>query len=175
MKRAVVLSAILAAAVPALAQDYPTLLSEDGIGNITIGMDVERMEVLLHDKTGYNRYENHGCSTITTKSLAPTGISFMIENKLLTRVNVDYYAKDPRPLAIKTAEGIGLGSREEDVVKAYGDRAKVKPNPQDPTWHTIAVEERDRSKGIVFETDGKTVKSMRAGRNPAISYPLGCS
>jgi hypothetical protein len=174
MKRVLVLSAFLAGTVPTLAFDYPNGLSMDGIGNVTIGLDVDRVELLLHDKLGYNQFAHHGCSTLTTPMLESTGLSFMIESKKLTRVNVDYFAKSPLPLTIKTDTGIGLGASEEDVLKAYPN-AKVKPDQADPTWHSIIVEAPDRTKGIVFETNGNTVKSMRAGANPAINYANGCN
>lgn len=174
MKRAFLVLVLLATTAPAFADDIPNGLNEDGIGNIKVGINVDRLEQLLHDKLGYNQYTNHGCSTLTTRHLETTGISMMIENKILTRINVDYYGKSELPLTIKTDTGLGLGSNEADVLKAYPN-AKVKRNAADPTWHTIFVETPDLSKGIVFETDGKTVKSMRAGANPAISYPNGCN
>ena len=174
MKFARVLPVILAAMFgPALALDIPNGLSQDGLGNVKVGGDIERVENQLHEKFGYTQYANHGCSMLTTKALETTGLSFMFEDKILTRINVDFYAKSPIPLTIKTDTGIGLGSREEDVLKAYPG-AKVKPNPADPTWHTIISETPDRTRGIVFETNGETVKSMRAGLNPAISYANGC-
>jgi hypothetical protein len=176
--RALVLSALLLAAIPAFApataENTPWVLSQDGIGPVHIGMNTDQVERIVHTKMGYNQYRNHGCSTMTTKELEPLGISFMIEAKHLSRVNVDFYGTDPRPLAIKTDAGIGLGSSEEDVLKAY-PAARIKPDPADPTWHTIIVESPDRTRGLVFYTNGKTVKSMRGGINPAISYPNGCN
>lgn len=157
----------------AMAQDYPHVLSVDGIGSIKFGMNNEQVERILHEKTPYNQFANHGCSQFTTPALEPTGISFMIEQKRLTRINVEYYGTDPRPLTIKTDAGVGLGSTEEDVRKAYPN-AVVKDNPADPTWHTIVAETPDHSRGLIFETDGKKVKSMRAGENPAIAYANGC-
>ncbi len=174
MKRVFVLSVLLAATVPALAFDYPNGLSMDGIGNVMIGTDIDRVEMLLRGKLGYSQFENHGCGVVTTPTLESTGLSFVIEAKKLTRVNVDYYAKSPLPLTIKTDTGIGLGSSEADVMKAYPN-AKVKLNPADPTWHTITDESPDRTKGIVFGTDGKTVKSMRAGATPTVNYANACS
>ena len=172
--RVLVLSAVLLAACSALAEDTSWVLSQDGIGPVKIGMDDEQLDHFLHTRLGYNRSENHGCMTVISKQLAPRGVTFMIESKYLTRINVDFYGTDPRPLTIKTDAGIGLGSSEEDVLKAY-PAARVKPDPADPTWHTIFVESPDRSKGLVFETNGKTVKAMHGGANPAISYPNGCN
>jgi len=174
MKRMLGLVAAVMIAPAATAQDYPHVLSVDGIGNIKIGMNPEMMERYLHEKTPYNQFANHGCSQFTTQKLEPTGISFMMEKKRLTRINVEFYGTDPRPLAVKTEAGIGLGSAEEDVLKAYPG-AIIKANPADPTWHTVVAETPDHSRGLIFETDGKTVKSMRAGENPAIAYINGCS
>ena len=173
MMRALVLSFVVLAACPALAEDAPWILSQDGIGPVKIGMDYELIERYLTTKLGYSPYENHGCSTVISKFLAPRGVTFTIDAKHLTRINVDYYGTDPRPLTIKTDAGIGLGSSEEDVLKAYPN-ARIKPLPADPTWHTIFVDSPDLSKGLVFETNGKTVKSMRGGANPAISLRNSC-
>jgi hypothetical protein len=171
--RALVLSAVLLVAVPAIGEDAPWILSADGIGPAKIGMEISVLERYLRTKLGYNPYDNRGCSVLVSKAMAPLGMSFMIEKSYLSRVNVDFYGTDPRPLEIKTTAGIGLGSSEEDVLKAYPG-ARVKANPADPTWHTIFAESPDRSKGIAFETNGKTVKSMRGGANPSISYPNSC-
>ena len=164
----------LAVAGGALADDVLSPLSMNGIGPLKVGAQQEIVERYLHDKLPYNQYANHGCSTVSTQQLEPTGLSFMLEKKILTRINVDYYGTDPRPLEIKTDTGVGLGSSEDDVRKAYPG-AVVKPNPADPTWHTIVMETPDHTRGIIFETDGKTVKSMRAGENPAINYANGCN
>lgn len=174
--RVLILSAAMAAMLPAfaLAQDTPWVLSPDGIGPLKIGVDDSTMERHLHTRLGYNRYKDRGCSTLITKELAPTGLSYTIESKYLTRINLDFYSNDPRPLAIKTDTGLGLGSSEEDVLKAYPD-AQVKPNELDPTWHTIIALSPSRTKGIVFETNGKTVKSIRAGLTPTIYPPNPCN
>jgi hypothetical protein len=174
MKYALVLSIVLAAAAPAWADDSLNGLSPEGLGDLKIGTAVDKVEAHLNEKLGYNQYENRGCSVLTTKKLEPTGISVVIDSKVLTRINVDYFGKSPLPQTIKTDKGIGLGSSEEDVSKAYPG-ARVKPNPGDPSWHTIIVETPDHAKGIVFETDGKTVKSMRAGTYSAIAFADACS
>ncbi len=159
--------------VPTFAYDYPNNVSADGIGNIKIGLAVDKVEILLHGKLGYSPYANHGCSTLTTKLLEPSGISFMIESKVLTRINLDYVGSSTIPEEIKTDTGVGLGATEETVLKAY-PKAKVKPNPADPTWHTIFADAPNGTNAIVFETNGITVKSLRAGAYPSIMSPSGC-
>jgi hypothetical protein len=155
------------------AQDFTWQLSEESFGPIKFGFGADQIERILHEKTGYNQFNNHGCTTLTTASMLPRGVGFTIDHKRLTRVSVEYYGKDPRPLEIKTTAGIGLGSSEDDVLKAYPGTT-VKPNPADSTWHTLTWETPDHNRGLVFETDGKTVKSMRAGENPAIAATEGC-
>jgi hypothetical protein len=158
----------------AFADEPDMTLSADGMGNIRIGVPIDVLQREVHQNLPYNPYENHGCAQVTTMDLEPWGVSFMIEQKVLTRINVDYYGTDPRPPTIKTAEGIGLGSSEADVIKAYGSRVRIKPNALDPTWHTLFVDTPDHTRGMIFETDGKTVKSLRVGQYPSIESPSGC-
>lgn len=164
---------VLTAPAWADGPDGSWALSMDGLGNLKIGMNQEQMQRVLRQPIPYNEYNNHGCSFMTTPSLGPLGISLMIEKKRLVRINIDYYGTDPHPLLQKTEAGIGLGSSEADLLKAY-PTAEVKANPADPTWHTVTVDAPDHSKGMVFETDGKKVKSFRVGANPAIAYATGC-
>jgi hypothetical protein len=149
------------------------VLSQDGIGPAKVGINIDHLQNAIQEKLTYDAARSGGCSRITNKHLGPMGLSFTIESGYFTRVDVEFYGTDPRPLLIKTEAGIGLGSREEDLLKAYPG-ARTKPNQADPTWHTITVEAPDRTKGIVFETNGKTVKSMRAGDYRAISHTNEC-
>lgn len=175
MKRAVLFVALVACGGIAFAAGPDNVLTADGLGTIEIGMPMDRLEKALRSKVAYNPYVNHGCSVTTTPQMEPRGISLTIENKLLTRINLEFYGTDPRPLAIKTDTGVGLGSPEVDVVKAYGNRLQIKPNAADPTWHTLYADAPDHSRGIIFETDGKTVKSIRAGEYPSISSQIPCN
>ncbi len=172
MKRVLLLATLLIG--PANAE-APLLLSPTGLGDVQVGWDIDRLGRQLHDKLPYNPYLNRGCGIVTAKQQEAYGITYMIEDKILTRINVDYYGTDPRPLEIKTEAGVGLGSSEEDLAKAYAGKMRVEKNPGDPSWHTIYVDTPDQTHAVVFETDGKKVKSMRAGLYPAVSYPDGCN
>lgn len=172
MKR--VLLFIVLAAVTTAAARADLVLTSKGLAPVEIGMSLESLERALRTKMPYSDYVNHGCAVVTSKVVEPYGVSFMIEMRRLTRIGLDFYGTDPRPLGIKTDTGVGLTSSEEDVLKAYGDRARVEPNPQDPSWHTIIVDDPDHNKAIVFETNGKTVKSIRAGLYPAVMSRTGC-
>jgi len=173
MKAGWILAGLVLSGAAASADDAP-VLSVDGYARLKIGMTPEKMESVLSQKVGYNQYANHGCSVFTTPAMEHLGLSFVIDNKKLVRINVDYYSANAEPRKTKTIAGVGLSSSEDEVLKVYGADASVKPNPADPQWHTIFVDTPDHASGIAFETDGKTVKSMRAGTYPALSTATGC-
>jgi hypothetical protein len=153
----------------------PRVLAPTGMGVIQVGMDVDELNRVLHTKLPYVDYVNHGCGVVSSKELEPYGITLMVESSHLTRINVDFYGNDPRPREIKTAAGIGLGSPEQDVTAAYAGKTRIVPNPEDPTWHTIYVDDPDGQHALIFETDGTKVKSMHAGVYPGVAYPDGCN
>jgi hypothetical protein len=172
MKRAVIFAVLGSIAFGA---EPDSVLTADGLGTVEIGMTLDRLERVLHSKLAYNPYANHGCSIVTTPQMEPHGVSFTIERKVLTRINLEFYGTDPRSLITKTDTGVGLGSPEEDVTKAYAGHVRITPNAADPTWHTLFVDKPDRSRGIVFETDGKKVKSIRAGAYPTVAASTSCN
>ena len=143
-------------------------------GTVTVGDKVDKMERVLRQPLPSSP-DRTVCLIATPKGeLTTTGISFLIEDKHLTRINVDYYDRSPEPLTIKTPAGIGLGTSEEDVMKAYAGHVRVEPDSGDPSWHYIYVDAPDGQTGLRFDTDGKKVKSMHAGGYPALSYKQGC-
>lgn len=174
MKRALIFAILLACSGTAFAAEPGMTISADGVGNFKVGMPIDALERAVHQKLRYNEYANNGCVLVSTPGWEPWGLGFMIEQRKLTRINVDFYDTDPKPRMIKTAEGIGLGSAEADVVKTYGSRLRTEVNPLDPAWHTLYVDEPDHSRGMIFETDGKTVKSLRVGLYPSITSRTGC-
>ena len=94
-------------------------------------------------------------------------VSFMVVDGRIARVDVD----ESGP---KTSADVGVGSSESDVKKAYPGQVKVSPHPYTaPEGHYLKVEPRDGF-AILFETDGTSVTSYRAGRVPAVDYIEGC-
>jgi hypothetical protein len=155
----------------ALAADLT--LSLDGFGPLKFGMPADQVERLLHDEKPYNPYASSECRQFTIPQFEPAGLSFVVEGRKLVRIDVDF-GNGKVEASAKTDTGIGLGSAEENVLKAYPN-AVIKPNPSDPAWHAIIVETPDHSRGIIFETNGKTVKSIRAGARPVISATEACN
>ena len=96
------------------------------------------------------------------------GISFMIEEGHVVRVNVER-------CNISTAEGIRIGDSETRAMQVYGQRLKVESHAYTaPTGHYLTVRSSDGRYGIRFETDGNKIVSFYAGKQQAISYIEGC-
>lgn len=95
-------------------------------------------------------------------------LSFMIIDDRVARVDVD----GPN---ILTVTGVGVGSSESSVLHTYEDRVKISAHPYTgPEGHYLTVDSEDGI-AIIFETDGSTVTSYRAGQYPAVRYIEGCS
>jgi hypothetical protein len=143
------------------------MLSADGLGQLTFGTPADQVQRILHYDPPYSLSASDSCTQFTTPQFEPAGLTFMVEGKKLVRIDIDFNNGKVEATA-RTDTGIGLGSAEADVLKAY-PAAAIKRNPDDPSWHTLIVETPDHSRGIIFETNGKTVKSIRAGVRDMIS------
>lgn len=154
------------------AADGPTI-SLDGYGPLKFGMASEQVERIVQYDKPYSLGASDACQQFTMPQFEPMGLFFTMERQKFIRLDVTYGTTHIDTSA-QTDTGIGLGSAEADVLKAYPG-AKVKPNPADPTWRTIIVLTPDKSRGIAFETNGKTVKSIRAGFAQVISPSDACN
>lgn len=102
----------------------------------------------------------------------PGGLHFLIENGRVVRVDVDSGT-------VTTTEGAGIGTSEENVQRLYAGHIETRPHKyqSDQGWHYLvyrAAESADSAYRIVFETDGRQVRSFRAGLEPAVEYVEGC-
>jgi hypothetical protein len=172
MQRGTVLAFLLACCGTAFAADDSLILRPDGLGQLPIGTKYIALEKLLVQKLPPAYRVRSECAVLSTKRMEALGVTMMIENGLVTRFTVEYTPDGPS--AVKTAAGIGLGSTEDEVKQAYGERVVVKPNRYDPSWHYLVVDEPDHRQAIIFETNGRKVTSMRAGEYPSVGYTEGC-
>jgi hypothetical protein len=94
----------------------------------------------------------------------------MVENDTVVRFDVE----SP---AIRTRAGAAVGDLEADVVKRYGTAVTVGPHKYTgPDGHYLTVTPPgDSLHQIIFETDGRVVTHVRAGRLPAVAYVEGCA
>jgi hypothetical protein len=141
---------------------------EDGFGNAKIGMSLERLSAIFHEKfsTPKGAADDQQCFFVNPANHAH--VSFMIENGNLARIEVD-------AAGILTADGIQVGDSEAHVLRVYGSRAKVQPNAYTgPEGHYVTVRSKNRQYGIRFMTEKGRVESFYAGSFKAIQYIEGC-
>lgn len=158
--------------------EYP--LRADGIGAFTVGMTLDEMERASGLKFEITRFdpndtdppppfENDGCYYATPLGVADE-ISIMMEYGRMVRV--DTY----EPL-VKTAKGVGVGSRDVDILAAYKTE-----NILSETHFYVGRDGRylivptppDGMTGILFEVVEGVVVGVRAGMSAHIQYVEGC-
>jgi len=76
--------------------------------------------------------------------------------------------------AFRTISGARVGETEESVVKLYAGRAEVSGHQYDENGHYVTLRSADGKSALVFETDGKVVRSFRVGRAPEVFLVEGC-
>jgi hypothetical protein len=89
----------------------------------------------------------------------------MIEDGRVSRVST-------AERAIRTARGVRVGSTIAQVRNAYGKALRSNPNPysDQPDLEIKGP----RGFGMIFETDGRRVLTMRGGRYPSVGYIESC-
>lgn len=139
------------------------------VGVLRTGMTrPELMNVLGQPRRfGYDSQER--CTYVGGSAL-PAGVQVMVFDSAVVRVDVT----EP---GVPTAEGIQVGDTEAAVLARYGDRAVVTPHKYTgPEGHYVTVTfPGDATHRIIFETDGRVVKSYRIGMLPAVEWVEGCS
>ena len=94
-------------------------------------------------------------------------LSFMVSSGRVARVDV-------RSAETLTAEGVGVGSTEAEVRRAYGELVKASPHKYTGPEGQYLTVHPGGDLGIVFETDGFRVERFRIGRFPEVGWVEGC-
>jgi hypothetical protein len=94
-----------------------------------------------------------------------SNISFMVLEGEIARV-------DTTSRAYRTAGGARVGDTEARIKRLYGGRVKVEPHKYTDGHYLIVG---DGKRAIIFDTDGKKVLLIRAGRYPEVDWVEGCS
>src|SRR6266550_2038441 len=144
-------------------------LSEEGIGPIQIGMNMDDAVNmgLLND----NPTRKQQCDWVYPAVGAgiPDGVNVMVVNGKIARIDVDTGT-------VTTEVFDKIGDTEDKIKSIYGDEVKVDPHKYIDGGHymTVLGDSTSAGKALVFETDGKHVTSFRGGRLPEVKWVEGC-
>lgn len=103
-------------------------------------------------------------------STVPAGVSIMLANGSVARVDVD-------SAGVRTAEGAAVGDAETRIDDLYAGRVTVTPHKyvQDARYLTVSpAAQGDSTHRIVFEVERGRVARFRAGRLPEVSWVERC-
>lgn len=157
----------LAARLKGQLQDRQRL-SFTGIGPVRIGMTEAQLRGVLKEKVERSDLEED-CAYLEP---AATGISFMLLNSRLARVDITAGAW-------LTEAGAGIGTSEADIHRLY-PRVRVEPHPyyDEGLGHYLRMTPTNPGLSryeLLLETEGGKVTSFRAGLSRAVGLIEGCS
>lgn len=137
----------------------------DGIGRARIGATVAQLReagAVPDAKPGES-----ACRLVHLDWM-PAGTRVMLTNDTLARIDVDTTSQ------VRTLDGAGNGDTETRIHQLYPNVRSL-PDKYVPTDHDLIVSSpNDTLRQIIFDTDGKTVKRYRIGKQPEVSFVEGC-
>ena len=164
----------LLSVLPSLAAAAPPQIGFDGLSPVRVGMTVAQAEQALHAKLSVefpNDDGPTGCGIAGIEGRDNAAFSYMIEDGRVTRADLGGLGVRS---AIRTANGIGLGSSIGEIRRAYGKSAKSHPNAYEETEPDFEIKSANGKAAIVFETEQGRVVRIHSGRLPSAEYIEGC-
>ena len=144
-------------------------VSTAGLGPVKIGMTVRQAERAGGDLR-WQGSALHGCRYLRPADRRIEA-SFMVIDRRITRVDVS------RP-GIRTPSGFTVGSSERAVRRAFAGRLRITRHEYKRGGYYLEFVPRDRTdagRRVIFETNGRSVTYIRAGRLPQVRYIEGCA
>lgn len=140
-----------------------------GIGPVLAGLPLAALDTVLSGRLRPTYAAGSSCAYVRPRALQE-GVLVMVEHDTVARVDV-------RSRGVLTVDSVGVGDTEASVLKRYEGRVRVTPHKYTgPTGHYLTVSAPpDTAHLLVFETDGRSVVSYRAGRRAAVELVEGCS
>lgn len=145
----------------------PTLTEESsvttvGIDEIEFGMTVEEAEQAAGTRLIPVEGETADACYRVAPEQAPEGISFLVADGRVERVDID---SGP----ITTRSGAGIGMSIAELTALFPDRTQTTPSPNGTIVTFVPSDEADAEFRIIFDTDGTSVTAFRSGRLPVVT------
>ena len=158
----------LGAAPPEL--DMPKLtdastVTTAGIGPLTFGMTVALAQPAIGTRllTESGRAPSGECYYVKPEK-GPTGLFMMVSKSTIERLDI-------KSGSVKTRSGLGIGTTLEQLKTALKEQLQINGN----TAVFVPTSANDANYRVIFETNGTTVTSFRAGKVPEVTNPVGCA
>ena len=160
-------TATAAVATPVTEADE---LRIDGLGSVTIGMDVDDLEQATGMEVDISSDFSPQCRYGQLVG-GPHDLYLMFARRALVRIDIGTGS------AIQTDTGIGVGNPISDVEDAYGDELERELHPYlgDRGSYLIFDPEPEDGFLIIFETNRHSVTSFRSGFDEQVRYIEGCA
>lgn len=142
----------------------------DGVGPLKVGMTLAEAEKAAGAQLVFDHPEEpvNQCTFARLKG-GPADLGFMLMNRVVVRADVFEGG-------IKTAEGAGIGTSEDEVKRLYANAKIEVSNHAYVEGHYLEVTMPGFANlRYIFETDGKKVTAFRAGRLPEVGFVEGCA
>jgi len=93
--------------------------------------------------------------------VGPEGVSFLVSDGRIERVDID---SGP----VTTRSGAGIGMSISELTTLFPERLETAPTPDGTVLTFVPSDEGDADYRIIFQSDGTTVTSLRAGKLPEV-------
>ena len=145
-------------------------LSTAGLGSMFFGMTPDEAGQALPTLWAGDPEDGTPRCYLLAPANGPAGVVVTIYNNSIERVDVT----NP---SITTRSGASVGSTEAQLHELFGERLVVNPyaDGSGNSVQYVPVDEPDVDYRVIFETDGTSVTSMRAGRLPAVVPAEPCT
>mgnify|MGYP003576788078 CR=1 FL=1 len=170
---ALLLTAAAPVPVPSRAEgpSYDWKLTPAGWGPARIGMTRGQVAKALKTELSGEALDNEGsCIELFPEAEALKGTYFMFQDGKLSRISVVEAGK------LATPRGIHVGSTEQEVRKAYGEKLQIEPHHYiDLPAEYLTYWLKPAKSGVRFETDHeRRVQTIHVG-DDSIQLVEGCA
>lgn len=154
------------------------VLTFTGLQPVKIGMSVPDAETALGYKLKpldtSDRVSTEACWLTERADGTQPALTYMVRNGKITRIDV--WEEEGRPSAVRSREGIRIGSTESAVMEAHGKALEVSAHPHlGEEGRYLVLRASDKRRGLLFEIVHGKVVNLRSGELESIQLTETCA